>query len=336
MVVGHLDHPLARSGSHDMSLARFHREPPAGQPLVPGLGLGLGPRLPRVALEGVVPQRRQLVHQLLAPLAAERRAHPDVVERSLVVVEAEQQRPHALAVLVPAEAADHAVGRAVVLHLEHGPLVLEVGAVDRLGHHAVEPGPSKRSNHSCGQRRVGRGRGEVDGGLAFAATFSSCARRSANGVRRRSSSPRARRSKATKEAGVSSASMRTRDSAGWMRCSSASKSSPEGWDDDLAVDHAPLGELRPHGVEQLGEVPGEGPLVAAAELDLVAVAEDDAAEAVPLRLVDEALLDGQLPGELGQHGGDRGDRRGGPRPYFSSRERRRSASTLPPVWQVGQ
>src|SRR3954453_21454667 len=54
---------------------------------------------------------------------------------------------------------------------------------------------------------------------------SSRARRCPNGTSSSASSPRASRSKATKEAGVCSASRFTRDSAGWIRCSSASKSS---------------------------------------------------------------------------------------------------------------
>ncbi len=56
--------------------------------------------------------------------------------------------------------------------------------------------------------------------------------------------------------------------------------------------------------EDLGEVAGEGAVVAAAELDLVAVAEHDAAEPVPLRLEDQPA---QLGGvrdplhRLGEH-----------------------------------
>ena len=59
--------------------------------------------------------------------------------------------------------------------------------------------------------------------------------------------------------------------------------------DDLAVDDASLRQRRKQRFEQLGEVAGERALVAAGELDLVAVAEDDAAEAVPLRLVQPAI-----------------------------------------------
>ena len=59
------------------------------------------------------------------------------------------------------------------------------------------------------------------------ATMSSRIRlRSANGRSSSDSSPRARMSKATNVAGVFSASIATRDAAGWMRSWSASKSSP--------------------------------------------------------------------------------------------------------------
>ncbi len=51
------------------------------------------------------------------------------------------------------------------------------------------------------------------------------ARRSANGRPVRSSSPSASRSNATYDAGVSAASRRTRESAGWIRCCSTSNSS---------------------------------------------------------------------------------------------------------------
>ena len=56
---------------------------------------------------------------------------------------------------------------------------------------------------------------------------------------------------------------------------------------ELAVDHCAVGEPGPHGLEQLGEVACERSFVAAAEHDLVAVAEDDAPESVPFGLVDQ-------------------------------------------------
>ena len=68
---------------------------------------------------------------------------------------------------------------------------------------------------------------------------------------------------------------------------------------DLAVDDAAFGQVRADRLDDLGEVPRHRTLVAAADLDLVTVPEDDRAEPVPLRLV-------QLPRryagtDLGQH-----------------------------------
>ena len=82
-----------------------------------------------------------------------------------------------------------------------------------------------------------------------------------------------------------------REAAGWMRWERAVEvEARRADDDDLAVEHAALGQVGQEGLDELGEVTRERLLVAAAELDLDAVAEDDAAEAVPLRLVDKTLL----------------------------------------------
>ena len=70
---------------------------------------------------------------------------------------------------------------------------------------------------------------------------------------------------------------------------------------DLAIDHALVCQRRLQRLDQLGEVPGERPLVAARELDTVAVAEHDAAEAVPFRLVVPSVADGNLVSGLRQH-----------------------------------
>ena len=68
----------------------------------------------------------------------------------------------AVAVLVPAKAGDDAVAVALVLDLEHDALVRLVGAADRLGHHAVEPGAFEALEPVGGDGAVAcRGR-EVD------------------------------------------------------------------------------------------------------------------------------------------------------------------------------
>lgn len=63
------------------------------------------------------------------------------------------------------------------------------------------------------------------GAVTSASALASSARRSVSSMSSRDSSASASRSKATNDAGVLSASIRTRESAGWMRSVSASKSS---------------------------------------------------------------------------------------------------------------
>ena len=92
-----------------------------------------------MVVERVVAERRDVVEQLRAQRRRDAARDADVVQRAVVVVEAEQQRADALAVFVDAVPGDHAVGRAFVLHLHHRALAGPVRAVERLGDDAVEP-----------------------------------------------------------------------------------------------------------------------------------------------------------------------------------------------------
>jgi hypothetical protein len=76
-----------------------------------------------------------------------------------------------------------------------------------------------------------------------------------------------------------------------------------GGDDDLAVDDRARREVAPDGGHQLGEVARQRSLFAAADLDLVAIAEHDRAKAVPLGLVELAWRNCRH--RLGQHRRDR-------------------------------
>ena len=166
------------------------------------------------------------------------------------------------------------------------------GSSSRLATTPSRPAPSNSTNQRCGRRR-GRwcsGTGAPARSRRPAAAASR-ARRSRSGASSNDSSSSASRSKATNDAGVSAASRRTRDSAGWMRCSSASKSRPRSSASGMTISPSTTqrsGSCGQQRLDQLGEVAGERPLVAAGQLDLVAVAEHDAAEAVPLRLVQPA------------------------------------------------
>jgi hypothetical protein len=108
-------------------------------------------------------------------------------------------------------------------------------------------------------------------------------------------------------------------------------------DDDLAVDHDALRQLALHRLDQLGEVARERTLVAAAELDLVTVAEHDAAKAVPLGLEQELDVGGQrveVSDRLREHRRHRGHdrelhgRKLGP----LDQDVRVTESTTPPGW----
>ena len=78
-------------------------------------------------------------------------------------------------------------------------------------------------------------------------------------------------------------------------------------DDHLAVDDAALRQRGPERVGELREVAVERLEVARLRVHLVAVAEDDGAEPVPLGLEQPAVALGQAVDRLGQH---RFDRRG--------------------------
>src|SRR2546421_3651814 len=274
------------------------------------LRLGVGPLAPRMPLEGVLPVRLELFGELLAHRRREAARHPDVVERPLVVVEAQEQRPDAVTVLVRAEPGDDAIGRPLVLDLEPGAFVLAVLPRARLGDDAVEAGALELLEPVGGNRRVGGRGGEMDGRLGSAQH----PLQALAPLRQRvltqvvvALGEEIERDEARRGLG-----RQLRHPAGGRVDTHLQEIEVEtllGGDHDLAVEHRALGERAAQLLDELGEVPVERALVAAAELDLVAVAEHDAAEAVPLRLVEHPVAGRELADELGQH---RRHRRGGP------------------------
>ncbi len=80
-------------------------------------------------------------------------------------------------------------------------------------------------------------------------------------------------------------------------------------DDHLAVEDAAVGQGRPERRREFGEVAIQRLEVAALDIGFVAVAEDQCPEAIPLRLIEPAVADGDFVGELGQHRLDRGLKR---------------------------
>src|SRR5690606_6775704 len=303
VVVGHLGHQF-RPQRHpgQVLLAR----PAARRPRQPGRLVRrlLRPGRPRMPRHVVHPQRRQLLDQLRPALHRERRRHPHVLQDALVVVQPEQQRPHHRPALVQAVARHHHVRRALVLDLEHGPLVRPVAQVQRLGDHPVQARPLVLLEPPPGhldvrrrRRHVHRGRDPLQGpgqqGPAVALRHVHqrvvAQRQHVEGDERGRGAlgqrphPRVRR--------VDPLGQRVEVQPLIAR------------DHDLPVQHAPLGHPLPQRRHDLGKVPGQRLAGAAAQLHLVPVAEDDRPEAVPLRLVLHARRDLRHgPGEHRLHG----------------------------------
>ena len=177
----------------------------------------LGPLLPWMIDERIAAIRREELDQLSALVLGEARAHADVLQRSRIIEQAEQQRADRglRRTLVPSKARDHAIAIALVLDLEHHALVRLIGARGRLGHDAVETGAFEAAEPVGGdilivgcrrqmERRLGRRRAAIRASRDGAR----------NGSPRRSRSPSQSRSKNTIEAGICCASSFTREAAG--------------------------------------------------------------------------------------------------------------------------
>src|SRR5580704_4900675 len=143
----------------------FPAVPPAGRTGHPlslraGFLLCHGPIPPWMVFERVGAQRRQLDDELLAHRGRERRGDPDMVERVIVVVKAEQERAdhRAGTLLVPAEASDQAVSRALVLHLDHRAFPGAIGPVETLCHDTIEPGALEAAEPVRRKRSIARSR----------------------------------------------------------------------------------------------------------------------------------------------------------------------------------
>ena len=189
-----------------------------------------------------------------------------------------------------------------MLDLGHHPLVRLVGLLGLLGDQPVQPGPLELLEPGLRQVVVVGDRGDVD-------------RRAGRGERLLQPGP-ALRERAIGQVLVAQRQQVERDEAGRRLLGQQVHPAGRGVDallqhlelqrvalpvqhHDLAVDHRPLREVGQHRVDQLREVAGHRALVAAADLDLGAVPEDDRAEAVPLGLVQ--LSGGDLRLRLGQH-----------------------------------
>ena len=209
--------------------------------------------------------------------------------------------------LVGAVAGDDAVGGALVLDLGHGALVGLVGAVELLGDQAVEPGalelgeplrPRRSRSVVAGVRWIGA----CASASACSSSGAALAERPPGEVvvaQRQQVEGHELRRRLDRQ--LLHPARRRVDALAEQVEVEAVLARPH--HDDLAVDDAPVGQVGQRGLDDLGEVAGHRLLVAAADLDQVAGAEDDRAEAVPLRLEADVLaLEGRdALDRLGEH-----------------------------------
>ena len=201
-----------------------------------------------------------------------------------------------------AEAGDDTVRGAQVLHLQPPALTFLVLAGDVLGDDAVEPGtlervePLPRLVRVAGQRRevhvrvVGAEHG-LERGPALTERDAPQVLLPVSEQIERDEGRRSLLGQHRDPAGRGMDAQRQQVEVQARRC----------LDHDLAVDHRAVGQCGQQRLDQIGEVAGERLLVAAAELDVLAVTEHDAAEAVPLRLVRPLVADRHLARQLGEH-----------------------------------
>src|SRR6476646_6043212 len=72
-------------------------------------------------------------------------------------------------------------------------------------------------------------------------------------------------------------------------------------DDDLAVEHASLGQLRLDRIDQLGEISIERLLIAALNENFIAITKDERPESIPLWLEDPSLAWWKLADSFREH-----------------------------------
>ena len=222
------------------------------------------------------------------------RSAPDVMENTLPVVQTQQQRTHPVPVLVHPISRHRAVGRAVVLRLEHHPLVRDIWEVGRLGDDAVEAGALEAVEPIARLVDRSRGRREMDGrlhrGERLLQSGSTLAERQLHEIRLAKCQEIEGDERRWCLRGQPAHARVGRMDPLLERVEVESR---RAGDDDLAVDDDLWREFAAQRIDELREVAGEWTLVSAAEHDFVAVAEHDAPEAVPLRFEDEFGAAGQ-------------------------------------------
>ena len=157
----HLGDPLDPQRNPAEILACIPSTAGAGETRV-GVGHRVRPVGPRMTNERAVGQRLQFVQQLTSELGRERCRDADVVQLTICVVQAEEQRSDALAVLVDPIAGHNAIGGPGVFDLDQRALVGRVHIGQAFCDHTVEAGALETAEPLAGRGRIPRRRAEID------------------------------------------------------------------------------------------------------------------------------------------------------------------------------
>src|ERR1035437_3461527 len=231
-----------------------------------------------------------------------------MVQSARFVEQPEEQRAdqRSRSVLVPPKPGHDAVGGAGVLDLGPTALGWHVRIGHALGYYTIETGAFESVEPVGGDRRIAGGGGQRDGRLGAREGL----------LEERAPFTLGSGSKVAPVegeeipghvAGGRLGREQLHSGSGWVDPEQQRVEVQAPWpgDDHLAVEDAAIGQRGPQRGRQLREVAVEGLEVAALDVRFVAVAEDEGPEAVPLWLVQPAVADGDLVGELGQHRLDR-------------------------------
>jgi hypothetical protein len=251
-------------------------------------------------------QLLQPVRQPAPLVGREAGTEADVVELALAVVQSEQQRPDLPPLGGVAKPADHAVGGAPPLDLDHAvALARPVGQVGSLGHYAIVVAiPARQPRAGGGDPAGGLGQGErlraaeLGGGEGLEALPPLCQRQF-------DQRPplRVHQQVEHDEPGPVRGDQRSDPAGRGMDPEQelVERQPAVDGDHDLAVEHEPGGRQRRQRVEHVREIAPERLAGLALKPDGGPVPEGETAEPVPLGLVLPAAASRQVGGTGGLH-----------------------------------
>ena len=249
----------------------------------------LGPALPRMFLQCILPVRRKELDQLPPFRVREARAHTHMLQHTRIIEQPKQQRPDRLSFtfLMPPKSGDHAIAVALVLHLQHHPLVRLVGPGHRLGHNPVKPRAFKPPKPIRSHTRIPRSRSQVK------------RRRGRRKQRLQFPPPALKRNTAqipiahtkqieehNRRRNLLRQKLHPRSRGMNPQLQSLKVQPAILGDHNLPIEHAPIRQLRPQRFDQLRKIPVQRFLIPALQQNFIPIPKNQSTKPIPLRLED--------------------------------------------------